>query len=110
MQRKSNRIAESVIVGAKLLPRLGVGLALVVVCMIAGSLIICGCAAFMEGFGAGLGGAAGGITKHVPEIADAGLNGGLITAIVTAGIAAIGGGGLGVRRILRKRKEKNGNA
>jgi len=72
--------------------------------------VLAGCAAFMEGFGAGLGGAAGGITKHVPEIADAGLNGGLITAIVTAGIAAIGGGGLGVRRILRKRKEKNGNA
>jgi len=91
MQKKSNRIAESVIIGLAL-----------------GSIFVTGCAAFMEGFGAGLGGAAGGITKHVPEIADAGLNGGLITAIVTAGIAAIGGGGLGVRRILRKRKEKNG--
>ena len=86
---KSNLIAKSVIIG----------LALIVICMIAGSLVLsifCGCAAFMEGFGVGLGGAAGGITKHVPEIADSGLNGGLIMAIVTAGIAAIGGGGLGV--------------
>jgi len=73
MQRKSNRVAESVIIGLAL-----------------GSIFVTGCAAFMEGFGAGLGGAAGGITKHVPEIADAGLNGGLITAIVTAGIALIG--------------------
>jgi len=82
MQRKSNRIAESVIIGLAL-----------------GSIFVTSCAAFMEGFGAGLGGAAGGITKHVPEIAGSGLNGGLITAIVTAGIAAIGGGGLGIRRI-----------
>jgi len=90
MQRKSNRVAESVIVGLAL-----------------GSIFVTGCAAFMEGFGAGLGGAAGGVVKNVPEIADSGINGGLITAIVTAGIAAIGGGGLGVRRIIRKRKEKN---
>jgi len=103
MQRKSNQ--KEITIKQIIFGIIG-GILLVV----GGLWLISGCAAFMEGFGAGLGGAAGGVVKNVPDIADSGLNGGLITAIVTAGIAAIGGGGLGVRRIMRKRKEKNGNA
>ena len=79
--------------------------AVIVTGLAVGSMV--GCASFMEGFAAVFGGATGGVAKKAPEILGDSLSGGIVAAIVTAAIAAIGGGGLGLRQLIKKRKEKN---